>query len=102
MFIFSNRIGIALSYILMYIVAKYIQIYLLPTATGIIAILMIMFSYTTTRMLPVLMMGYYTVTTTKVSEFIVSMEKAIFQKRSLFRFQLSLGIFRQFMKKLNQ
>ena len=35
---FSNRIGIALSYILMYIVAKYIQIYLLPTATGIIAI----------------------------------------------------------------
>ena len=27
---FSNRIGIALSYILMYIVAKYIQIYLLP------------------------------------------------------------------------
>ena len=73
---FSNRIGIALSYILMYIVAKYIQIYLLPTATGIIAILMIMFSYTTTRMLPVLMMGYYTVTTTKVSEFIVSMEKS--------------------------
>lgn len=27
-------------------------------------------------MLPVLMMGYYTVTTTKVSEFIVSMEKS--------------------------
>ncbi len=43
---------LALSYILIYIVAKYIQIYLLPTATGIIAILMIMFSYTTTRMLP--------------------------------------------------
>ncbi len=93
---------LALSYILIYIVAKYIQIYLLPTATGIIAILMIMFSYTTTRMLPILMMGYYTVTTTKVSEFIASMEKAIFRKRLLFRFQLSLGIFRQFMKKLNQ
>lgn len=67
---------LALSYILIYIVAKYIQIYLLPTATGIIAILMIMFSYTTTRMLPILMMGYYTVTTTKVSEFIASMEKS--------------------------
>ena len=68
---FSNRMKLALSYI-----AKYIQIYLLPTATGIIAILMIMFSYTTTRMLPILMMGYYTVTTTKVSEFIASMEKS--------------------------
>ena len=73
---FSNRMKLALSYILIYIVAKYIQIYLLPTATGIIAILMIMFSYTTTRMLPILMMGYYTVTTTKVSEFIASMEKS--------------------------
>ena len=73
---FSNRIKLALSYILIYIAAKYVQVYLLPTATGIIAILLVMFSYTATRMLPIMIMGYYTITTTKVSEFITSMEKS--------------------------
>ncbi len=72
---FSNRIKLALGYILIYIVAKYVQAYFLPNATGIIAILLVMFSYTATRMLPILIMGYYTITTTKVSEFITSMEK---------------------------
>lgn len=73
---FSDNKKIALIYILVYVIAKYIQVYLLPTATGIVAILLIMFSYTATRMLPILMMGYYTVKTTKVSEFITSMEKS--------------------------
>ncbi len=73
---FSNRIKLALTYILIYIIAKYVQMYLLQTATGIIAILLVMFSYTATRMLPILIMGYYTITTTKVSEFISSMEKS--------------------------
>ena len=73
---FSNRIKLALSYILIYIAAKYVQVYLLPTATGIIAILLVMFSYTATRMLPIMIIGYYTITTTKVSEFITSMEKS--------------------------
>ena len=66
----------ALVYILVYAIAKFLQIYILPTATGILAVLLIAFSYTATRMLPILMMGYYTVSTTKVSEFIASMEKS--------------------------
>ena len=73
---FSNHKKSALIYILLYISAKYIQIYILPTATGILAILLITFSYTASRMLPILMMGYYTISTTKVSEFIASMEKS--------------------------
>lgn len=73
---FSNKIKLASSYILIYIIAKYVQIYLLPSARGITAILLVMFSYTATRMLPILIMGYYTITTTKVSEFIASMEKS--------------------------
>lgn len=73
---FSNRIKIALSYIIIYVVAKYVQLYFLPMATGIVAILLVMFSYTATRMLPIFMMGYYTIETTKVSEFIASMEKS--------------------------
>ena len=73
---FSNHEKSAVIYILVYVLAKYIQIYILPTATGLVAIILITFSYTASRMLPILMMGYYTITTTKVSEFISSMEKS--------------------------
>ena len=73
---FSNHEKSAVIYILVYVLAKYIQIYILPTATGLVAILLITFSYTASRMLPIIMMGYYTITTTKVSEFIASMENS--------------------------
>jgi energy-coupling factor transport system permease protein len=73
---FSNHRKSALIYIAVYVLAKYIQIYILPTATGLEAIILITFSYTASRMLPILMMGYYTITTTKVSEFISSMQKS--------------------------
>jgi energy-coupling factor transport system permease protein len=72
----SNHKRSALIYIIVYVLAKYIQIYILPTATGLVAIILITFSYTASRMLPILMMGYYTITTTKVSEFISSMQKS--------------------------
>lgn len=73
---FTNHKKVSVIYILAYMLAKYIQIFILPTATGIVAILLITFSYTVSRMLPIFMMGYYTITTTKVSEFIASMEKS--------------------------
>ncbi|MCR5026968.1 MAG: energy-coupling factor transporter transmembrane protein EcfT [Methanobrevibacter sp.] len=74
--LFSNHEKSSLVYIVVYVLAKYIQIYILPTATGLTAIILITFSYTVSRMLPILMMGYYTITTTKVSEFISSMQKS--------------------------
>ncbi|MDO5823416.1 energy-coupling factor transporter transmembrane component T [Methanobrevibacter sp.] len=73
---FTNHKKASLIYIAAYILAKYVQIYILPVATGFLAILLITFSYTVSRMLPIIMMGYYTITTTKVSEFISSMEKS--------------------------
>ena len=73
---FSNHKKSAVIYIIAFLIAKYIQIHILPTATGLVAIVLITFSYTVSRMLPILMMGYYTITTTKVSEFISSMEKS--------------------------
>ena len=73
---FSNHKKSAMIYIVVYVLAKFIQIFILPTATGFVAIILITFSYTTTRMLPILMMGYYTISNTKVSEFIASMEKS--------------------------
>lgn len=72
----SDYKKIALIYILIYVIAKFLQISILPTATGILSVLLIAFSYTATRMLPILVMGYYTVVSTKVSEFIASMEKS--------------------------
>lgn len=74
--LFSNHKKSALIYIVVYVLAKYIQIYILPTATGLTALILITFSYTVSRMMPILMMGYYTITSTKVSEFISSMEKS--------------------------
>ncbi len=73
---FSDYKKAALIYLILYLISIYIQVYLLPTSTGLSAILLITFSYTSTRMLPILMMGYYTVSTTKISEFIASMEKS--------------------------
>lgn len=73
---FSNHKKTAIIYILVYLLAKYIQIYLLPTATGMVSFLLIAFSYTASRMLPILLMGYYTLVSTKVSEFIAAMEKS--------------------------
>ena len=72
----SDYKKVALIYIFVYVIARFLQISILPTATGILSVLWIAFSYTATRMLPILMMGYYTVSTTKVSEFIASMEKS--------------------------
>lgn len=72
----SDHKKTALIYILIYVIAKFLQTSILPTATGILSVLLIAFSYTATKMFPILMMGYYTISTTKVSEFIASMEKS--------------------------
>lgn len=56
----SNHKKVALIYIFVYLIARFLQISILPTATCILSVLLIAFSYTATRMLPIFMMGYYT------------------------------------------
>lgn len=73
---FSNYKKAAVIYVVLYVAAKYIQIFLLPNSTGIISIILVIFSYTSSRMLPIFIMGYYTIASTKVSEFISAMEKS--------------------------
>lgn len=85
---FSDNKKSALIYIIMYVIAKYIQVYILPSATGLAAILLITFSYTATRMLPIFMMGYYTIKTTKVSEFIAAMEMSSIPKDIIIPFSV--------------
>ncbi|WP_305557712.1 energy-coupling factor transporter transmembrane component T [Methanobrevibacter sp. V74] len=74
--LFSNHVKSAVIYIIIYIIAKCLQNFILPTSTGILTILFVSFSYIATRMLSIMMMGYYTINTTKVSEFVTSMEKS--------------------------
>ncbi len=71
----SNHKKMATSYILLYLIATYLKIYVNPSLTGPSSMISASFTYTITRMLPVIIMGTYTVITTKVSEFVASMEE---------------------------
>lgn len=71
----SNHKKIAITYIILYLIATYLKIYVNPNLTGPLTMISASFTYTVTRMLPVIIMGTYTVLTTKVSEFVASMEE---------------------------
>lgn len=72
---FSNNKKIAIFYIGTFILSSFAMIYLIPITTGALNSLIIIFSNIICRMLPGILMGYYLITTTKVSEFVSSMEK---------------------------
>ncbi|KZX14289.1 energy-coupling factor transporter transmembrane protein EcfT [Methanobrevibacter oralis] len=71
----SNHKKIAIIYIIMFILAKLSQIYLVESTTGILNIFVVGFSYTFARMLPIGLMAVYFFITTKVSEIIASLEQ---------------------------
>ncbi|MEA4957519.1 Energy-coupling factor transporter transmembrane protein EcfT [bioreactor metagenome] len=71
----SNKEKIAFIFILLFFIAKLIEIYLIPVTHGLINGLLIMFSSVIVRMGPGIIMGYYVLTTTKVSEFMASMNR---------------------------
>lgn len=61
--------------------ATFADVYLLERTTGIINIIVLMFSSIVARFLPAIMMGSYTMTTTTVSEFLSSMERLKLSKK---------------------
>lgn len=71
----SGKIKTALICGLICIFAEYGLQVITPIFTGLLNALVTMFSFTMYRMLPIIIMGYYVVTTTTVSEFVASMEK---------------------------
>ncbi|MBF4468770.1 MAG: energy-coupling factor transporter transmembrane protein EcfT [Methanobrevibacter arboriphilus] len=71
----SNKEKIAFIYILLFSIAKLTEIYLIPITHGLTNGLIIMFSSIIVRMGPGIIMGYYVLTTTKVSEFMASMDR---------------------------
>lgn len=70
----EGRIKAAFTYLPLYALAAFGESYLVPHTTGLMNLLTIIASGLITRFMPCLVMGYYVVTTTTVSEFTASME----------------------------
>lgn len=73
--LFSNKEKLALIYILLYILAKSAEIYLVPSTSGILTIFSVMITGVIVRMMPGIVMGYYLLVSTTVTEFMAAMEK---------------------------
>jgi energy-coupling factor transport system permease protein len=73
--LFSKKEKVALIYIFAYVLAKLGEIYLVPVTHGVLNIFVVMITGVIVRMMPGIVMGYYLIVTTKVSEFLASMER---------------------------
>ena len=73
--VIEKKWGIAAVYLPLYAVAAFFEIYVVPHTVGIWNLLFIIASSIVSRFMPCLVMGYYLVTTTTVSEFIAAMER---------------------------
>ena len=73
--IIEHKLGVAAIYLPLYAAAAFFEVYVVPHTYGIWNLLSIIASSMVTRFMPCLVMGYYLVTTTTVSEFIASMER---------------------------
>lgn len=70
----EGRIKAVIIYLPLYALAAFGESYLVPHTAGLTNLLLIIASGLITRFMPCLVMGYYVVTTTTVSEFTASME----------------------------
>ncbi|MCK9152135.1 energy-coupling factor transporter transmembrane component T [Methanobacterium alcaliphilum] len=73
--LFNKRKKVALIYISAYTLALLGEIFLVPATHGILNLLIVMITNLLVRMMPGIIMGYYLIVTTTVSEFLASMEK---------------------------
>lgn len=93
----SGKPKAALGSALIYAASALANEYLMPVTHGILNILVVMLAATFYRLLPGLIMGYYLVATTTVSEFIAAMErmhvsrKIIIPLSVMFRFFPTVG-----------
>lgn len=73
--LFSKREKVAFIYIIAFTLAILAEIFLLDVTHGILNILIVMITGLLVRMMPGIVMAYYLIVTTTVSEFLASMEK---------------------------
>ncbi len=70
-----RRTGMAIAYVILYVAGTLLGIYLLPLVSGVIKFLLTAFCMASGRFLPSIMMAYFLVSTTTVSEFVAAMER---------------------------
>lgn len=71
----SNQKKKASIYIIFFIFAKFLDLYLVPFIHGPSSLIIVIITNLIAKMMPTIVMAYYVLTTTKVSEFIASMER---------------------------
>jgi len=71
----GGRIKAAVFYAVAFLLAEYAELFLVYNTTGILNIVAVMLSGLVTRFFPCVVMGYYLMATTRVSEFMASMER---------------------------
>jgi energy-coupling factor transporter transmembrane protein EcfT len=93
----SRKVKAALVCALAYVAAVWANQFLVPVTTGVLNLLTVMVSGMLYRMMPGLIMGYYLVVTTTVSEFVAAMERLrvpapfIISLSVMFRFFPTIG-----------
>jgi energy-coupling factor transport system permease protein len=71
----GRRVKAAALYAAFFALALYAEAFLVYSTTGILNIIIVMLSGRVTRFIPCVVMGYYLMTTTRVSEFVCAMER---------------------------
>lgn len=71
----SKRIKVALLYTIFFAMAWFAESFLIYNTTGIANIIVVMLSGLVSRFVPCIIMGYYVMATTRVSEFVAAMER---------------------------
>ncbi len=88
----GRRIRVAVFYAVAFVLAEYAEVFLVYNTTGALNIVAVMLSGLVTRFFPCLVMGYYLMATTRVSEFMASMarmhvsQKIVIPLSVMFRF----------------
>lgn len=73
--------------------AFFIELYLIPHAHGVLNLLLIILSGLITRFVPSLVMGYYVISTTRISELIAAMERMHIPTAIIIPFAVMLRFF---------
>ena len=71
----GRRVKVAVIYAVFFALACYAEVFLIYSTTGILNIMSVMLSGLVTRFFPCVVMGYYLMSTTRVSEFMAAMER---------------------------
>lgn len=91
--LFSGKVRASFVCALTYTASAIANIYLVPATHGILNIFTVMVAGMFYRLMPALIMGYYLVATTTVSEFIASMERMHISKKIVIPFSVMFRFF---------